>query len=77
MAVIHSRKITIVKINRPAEKDINKELQWLGYSLGLFSIRDKDRSCYRIFLELLKAAKKGVPLSSDELAEKLNLQRDD
>ena len=71
MAIIHSKKITIVKINRPAERDINKELQWLGYSLGLFNLRDKDKSCYRIFLELLKSAKKEAGLSSATVVKTL------
>ncbi len=68
-------RITIIKIGKPAKRDINCELQWLGHSLGLFNIRDKDKSCFRIFIELLKAAKKKEPLSSDELAEKLGLTR--
>ena len=73
--IIHSSRITIVRVNRPVEKDINKELQWLGHSLGLFNMRDKDKSCYRLFLELLKSSKRDMPLSSDELAEKLGLSR--
>ena len=73
--LIHSKKITIIKIRKPAEHNLNNELQWLGDSLGLFSLRDKDKSCFRIFIELLKAAKKGEPLSSDEIAFKLNLSR--
>jgi len=73
--LIQSKKITIVKINKPIEREINKELQWLGLSLGLFNLRDKDKSCYRIFLELLKAAKKKEALSSDELAASLGLTR--
>ena len=47
----------------------------VGSSLGLFNLRDKNSSCFRIFIELLKSAKKNVPLSSDELAEMLNLSR--
>ena len=73
--IIQSRKITVVKISRPLKKDINDELQWLGNSLGLFSLRDKDKSCFRVFIELLKAAKAREPLSSDEIAEKLGLTR--
>ena len=38
-------------------------------------MRDKDKSCYRVFLELLKAAKRREALSSDELAENLELSR--
>lgn len=68
-------KITILKVDRPASHDINNELQWLGNSLGLFSMRDKDKSCFRIFVELLKAAKGRELLSSDEIAGKLELTR--
>ncbi|MBT3984827.1 helix-turn-helix transcriptional regulator [archaeon] len=68
------QRITIVKL-KPVEENLNKELQFLSESLGLFSERDKERSCFRIFIELLKATKKKEGLSSDELAYKLNLSR--
>ncbi|MBI4140932.1 ArsR family transcriptional regulator [Candidatus Woesearchaeota archaeon] len=74
MTYIHQR-ITIIQIRKPAQRTINDELQWLGTSLGLFTERDRDRSCFRIFLELLKAAKARQLLSSDDLAEKLQLSR--
>lgn len=64
-----------MKLQKPITSDVNRELQWLGTSLGLFSLRDKDRSCFRVFIELLKSAKQGIPLSSDELAERLSLTR--
>ena len=73
--MIIQRKVTIVRINKPKEHDVNEELQWFGNTLGLFNLRDKDKSCFRVFIELLKAAKKDNPLSSDELAEKLGLTR--
>ncbi len=57
------------------ERDVNQELQWLGSSLGLFSLRDKDKSCFRLFVELIKAAKQRQPISSDELAYRLGLSR--
>jgi predicted transcriptional regulator len=72
--LIKQRKITIVKISRP-QHVINDELQWFGNSFDLFGERDKDKSCFRIFIELLKATKKQAPVSSDELAAKLNLSR--
>ncbi|MFC1741563.1 helix-turn-helix domain-containing protein [Nanoarchaeota archaeon] len=74
MAFIH-QKITIVKIRKPNSSDVNDELQFLGNSLGLFNLRDKDKSCFRVFIELLKAAKQKRPISSDELAFRLNLTR--
>ena len=69
------QRITIVNIRRPREHNVNQELQWLGSSLGLFSLRDKDKSCFRVFIELLKSAKAGHTLTSDELAARLSLSR--
>ena len=67
-------KITIIKSIKPANRDVNEQLQWLGLSLGLFNLRDRDRSCFRIFIQLLKnTSKEG--LTSDEIAEKLSLSR--
>lgn len=69
------RKITIIRSKIPEQDNINIELQWIGSSLGLFNQRDKDKSCFRIFIELLKEAKEDNGLSSDELAYRLNLSR--
>jgi predicted transcriptional regulator len=73
MTIIHQR-ITIVSSRKP-RRNLNDELQWFGNSLGLFSLRDKDRSCFRLFIELLKAAKAHQALSSDALSERLKLTR--
>lgn len=73
--IIRHQRITIIHQRRPVRQSLNEQLQWLGGSLGLFSLRDKDKSCFRIFIELLKAAKINHPLSSDELAELLHLTR--
>ena len=75
MRVTSYQRITIVRSTKPVRTGINEELQWLGSSLGLFNLRDKDKSCFRIFIELVKTAKTGEPLSSDELAERLGLSR--
>ena len=75
MISIYHQKITIVRSRKPAENTINEELQWFGDSLGLFNLRDRDKSCFRVFIELLKSAKRKQPLSSDELAYRLNLSR--
>lgn len=52
-------------------KDLNQELQFFCSSIGLFNLRDKDRSCYRIFATLLRSGS----MSSDELANELGLTR--
>ena len=69
------QRITIVNIRKPAEHNVNQELQWLDSSLGLFNLRDRDKSCFRIFIELLKSAKQKNNVTSDELALKLSLSR--
>lgn len=57
----------------PRNNNLNDELLFFSKSLGLFdSKRDKEKSCFRIFIQLLKTKS---PLSSDEIAEKSNLSR--
>jgi predicted transcriptional regulator len=68
-------RITIIRMNKPIQENVNEELQFLGESLGLFSQRDKDKSCFRIFIILLNSLRKGRKLTSDEIADKTNLTR--
>ena len=75
MIKVFRQRVTIVTSRRPTERTINDELQWFGHSLGLFNLRDRDKSCSRVFIELLKSAKRKQPLSSDEIAVRLNLSR--
>jgi len=72
--MIH-QKITIISYRKPNSRDINAELQWFGNALGLFSDRDKDSSCFRLFITLLKGAKVRHAFTSDELAYQLGLSR--
>ena len=41
----------------------------------MFSLRDKDKSCFRIFIVLLKEAESRRGLSSDQIAEQTGLTR--
>jgi len=61
-------------VNRePPEHNPSDELKWISDSLGLFdSDRDKERSCYRIFVTLVKEKK---PLKSDDIALNSRLSR--
>ncbi|HLC90619.1 MAG TPA: winged helix-turn-helix transcriptional regulator [Candidatus Nanoarchaeia archaeon] len=69
------KKVMIVRVRRNPHNDLNQELQWVANSLGLFNLRDKDSSCFRVFITLVKKAKRNEPISSDQIAEKLNLSR--
>lgn len=75
MIRIYHQKITIIKSRKPLENNVNQKLQWLGTSLGLFNLRDRDKSCFRVFIELLKALKEKRPLNSDEIAFRTGLSR--
>lgn len=68
-------RVTVVRIKKPIKKDVNEDLQWLGSSLGLFKLRDRNSSCFRVFIELLKNARQHKSVSSDELAFKTHLSR--
>lgn len=70
------QRIMVVNVRKNFVKnDVNEELKWLGNSLGLFGLRDRDSSCFRIFITLLKRTGKDNVLSSDEIAERLGLSR--
>jgi DNA-binding transcriptional ArsR family regulator len=74
---MHFSRITIIHTTTtPDERNINEMLQWFGGTLGLFNPRDKDKSCYRIFLSLVKGLKTSPQgLTSDELALDTGLSR--
>jgi len=69
------RKIIIQDIPYKEDYNINERIQWFARSFGLFGIRDRDKSCFRVFLELLKANLKNEMMTSDELSEQLSLSR--
>ncbi|MBI2668577.1 helix-turn-helix domain-containing protein [Candidatus Woesearchaeota archaeon] len=69
------QRVTIIKLRHGSAGDVNQELQWLGNSLGLFNLRDRDSSCFRVFITMVKRTRKNEPISSDEIAEQLKLSR--
>lgn len=73
--LLKEQRITIIHSGRLIKKTPNDELKWFGASLGLFNLRDKDKSCFRLFIELLKNAKENKALTSNELAYKTSLSR--
>ncbi len=75
MAEFHYQRITIIRSQKPSKNNLNEELKWFGRSIGLFGLRDKDKSCYRVFVELLRSARAQKPLTSDEIAYRLKLSR--
>jgi predicted transcriptional regulator len=68
-------RITIMRSSAPRKESINEEIKWFGETLGLFGLRDKDSSCYRVFVELLKSSRERKGLSSDEISYRIGLSR--
>lgn len=66
------REITIINLNKLENNELNQDIQWISNCLGMFNKRDKEKSCFRIFINLLKEQN---PISSDEIAERSNLSR--
>lgn len=68
-------RFTIIREGAQPKNNINDLLLLFGERLGLFTLRDKDKSCYRIFITLVRALKRDIKLSSDELAIQTGLTR--
>ena len=71
-----TQEIRIKKISTPAPGNINNDIDYICRSFGYFSPRDKQDTAGKIFRLLVKeACEPNKCLSSDEIAEKLNLTR--
>ncbi len=70
-----SFRITIRRVERPFECDIDRELEWICQSLGFFENIDKEKTASAIFREIVKAAEKDKPLTSTELSHKVKMSR--
>ena len=70
------KQITIKKIRSPAPGNIDDDIDYLCRSLGYFSQRDKQDTAGKIFRLLVReACEPDCCLTSDEIAQKLNLTR--
>jgi DNA-binding MarR family transcriptional regulator len=70
------QKILIRKIRSPAPGSLDEDIDYLCKSLGYYSKRDRQYTAGKIFRLLVKeACEPDNCLSSDEIAEKLNLTR--
>ena len=70
------QQIIIKKIRSPAPGDLDEDIDYLCKSLGYFSQRDKQDTAGKIFRLLVReACEPERCLTSDEIADKLNLTR--
>lgn len=66
------KEIRILNLKPVKKQPLNDDIQWFSNCLGMFNKRDKEKSCFRIFIHLLK---EGGSLSSEQLAQRSNLSR--
>jgi predicted transcriptional regulator len=73
--ILRKNKITIYRSKKPDHETVNEELQWFCDSLGLFGERDKDKSCFRMFVVLLKSLHNTPGMTSDDISDQVGLSR--
>ena len=69
--MIEEFSITIKKINRPKNSNLNQDIQIISQSLGLFTKRDREKSRFRVFIEILK----NEGLTAEDITINTNLTR--
>ena|SRR3989344_6949074 len=69
--MIEEFSITIKKVRKPKGSDLNQDIQIISQSLGLFTKRDKEKSCFRVFVEILKS----MGVTAEEVTLNTNLTR--
>jgi predicted transcriptional regulator len=69
-----SFRIVIRNIERPFERNTEREIEWICQSLGLSPV-NKDKAVVDIFKEVVKATEKGKGISSTTLSTRIKLSR--
>lgn len=64
-------QFVIKKLREPTEKDLEKDIEWVCNSLGFITSRDQDKTAFKILKALIKSAKEGKGLTSEELTKKV------
>lgn len=63
------QKFIVKKFKNPLKKDLDTDIKWICNSFGFISTRDQDKVAFHILKALIKAAKEGKGLTSEELTE--------
>ncbi len=69
------KEFVIRDIRKPAEKNLEIDIQWFCKCLGFMEPRDKEKTAIAIFKEILKFSEKGKRVTSMLLMNKLKLSR--
>ncbi len=61
------RQFTLRRLREPVDKKLDEDIEWICNSLGFLTSRDQDKTAYRILTALIKSAKSGKGMSSEDL----------
>lgn len=65
------KEFAIRKLREPTEKKLDKDIEWVCNSLGFITLRDQDKTSFKILKALVKSAKGRKGMTSEELAEEV------
>lgn len=65
------KQFVIRKLREPTEKNLDEDIEWVCNSLGFITLRDQDKTAFKILKALVKSAKEGKGLTSEELTKQV------
>lgn len=68
-------RYVLIDVRRPLMKNLEEDVEWVARSFGFLETRDTAKTAAKIFAALLYAASDDRGISSDELAEKIDVTR--
>jgi predicted transcriptional regulator len=63
------RQFIIKKLRDPVADKLDEDIEWVCNSFGFVTLRDRDKTAFRILKALIGSAKENKGLTSEELAE--------
>jgi predicted transcriptional regulator len=70
-----AKKILIRDLEKPSEKDIEQDIEWICECFGFFERIDREKTASSIFKKLLESRTNGAGLSSTKLAKEASVTR--
>ncbi|MFH1126844.1 MAG: hypothetical protein ABIG84_06730 [archaeon] len=69
------KRFVLVEVKKPRNSELESDIEWMCECLGIITPRDRERTSTKILTVMLRAAKDDVPLSSDDIANRVGITR--
>ena len=63
------RQFMIKKLREPVKEQLDEDIEWVCNSLGFVTLRDQEKTAFRILKALINSAREKEGLTSEELTE--------